>query len=129
MEEIFNERKLEVADELIAEEFTEHNPPPGFEAPPGREMMKQMVGMFAGAFPDMRVTVNHLIAEGDMVVGMMTMSSGTQKTEFMGIPATGKSFEISEIHIVRIVNGQAVEHWGLADDMSMMQQLGVMPSQ
>ena len=43
----------------------------------------------------------------------------------MGIPATGKSIRIDEIHIVRIVDGKAVEHWGLSDDMNMMQQLGV----
>jgi hypothetical protein len=59
------------------------------------------------------------------VVGHQT-TTGTNQGEFMGAPATGKSIEVSEIHIVRIVNGKAVEHWGLMEDMAMMQQLGLM---
>ena len=99
---------------------------PGMNAEPGRAEMKAIVGMFINAFPDLRVTIDELVAEGDIVVGFMT-TTGTHQGEFMGIPATGKPFTMSEIHAVRIVDRLAVEHWGLADDMKMMQQLGVMP--
>ena len=61
-----------------------------------------------------------------MVAGRMT-TTGTHTGEFMGIPATGKRVSFTEIHIVRIANGKAVEHWGNQDDMGMMQQLGVIP--
>jgi hypothetical protein len=81
--------------------------------------------MFVEAFPDVRSTVNFLVAEGDLVVGHQT-TTGHHQGEFMGVPATGKSVTVDEIHIVRIVNGQAVEHWGLANDMAMLAQLGVM---
>ena len=62
-----------------------------------------------------------------MVVGRHT-TTVTHNGEFMGIPATGKQVTIAEIHIVRIVNGKAVEHWGQADQLGMMQQLGVVPA-
>ena len=54
-------------------------------------------------------------------------STGTHSGDFMGIPATGKRVTFTETHIVRIANGKAVEHWGNQDDMTMMQQLGVIP--
>ena len=54
-------------------------------------------------------------------------TTGTHQGDFMGIPATGKKISMGEIHIVRIVNGKGVEHWGQADMMGMMQQLGVIP--
>ena len=80
-----------------------------------------------GAFPDLRVKVEDLIAEGDKIVGRVTLT-GTHQGELMGIPATGKKVSFSEILIVRISNGKAVEQWEVADTMSRMQQLGVIPS-
>lgn len=56
-------------------------------------------------------------------------TEGTHQDEFMGIPATGKKISITEMHMVRVANGKAVEHWGLANAMAMMQQLGVIPEQ
>ena len=90
--------------------------------------MKQMVGMFVTSFPDLKATTSELIAEDDKVVGLMT-ATGTHTGEFMGIPASGKSFTMSEIHVVRIVEGLAVEHWGVTDDLSTTQQIGAIPSQ
>ncbi len=84
--------------------------------------------MFFSAFPDIKVTTHHLVAEGDMVVEYQT-TEGTHQGELMGIPATGKTVSITEMHMVRIANGQAVEHWGLADNMTMMQQLGIIPEE
>ncbi len=85
---------------------------------------RELITTFLGAFPDLQVTVEDLIAEGDKVVGRLTVT-GTHQGELMGIPATGKKVSFSEIHIVRISNGKVVEHWEVADIMSMMQQLGV----
>jgi predicted ester cyclase len=87
--------------------------------------MRQGMETFLRAFPDIRSRVDFMVADGDLVVGHHT-TTGTQAEEFLGIPATGKSFRVDEIHIVRIVDGKAVEHWGLADDLNMLQQLGVL---
>jgi len=110
----------------ISSNFIEHDPEPGVE--PGIDGIKQMMNMFYSAFPDLKVTVNQLVAERDLVVGHMT-TEGTQTGEFMGIPASGKKISITEMNMVRIANGKAVERWGQANAMAMMQQLGVIPEQ
>ena len=86
-----------------------------------------MMTMFLSAFPDLHATIDVLVAEGGLVAGRMT-TTGTHKGDFLGIAATGKQVKFSEIHIVRIANGKATEHWGNSDDMGMMQQLGVIPT-
>ena len=78
------------------------------------------------AFPDLRATVEDEIADGDKVVVRSTWR-GTHQGEFQGIPATGKQVSFPVIDIVRFENGKAVEHWGLVDAMSLMQQLGAIP--
>jgi len=95
---------------------------------PGIDGIKQMMIMFYSAFPDLKVTVNQLVAERDLVVGHMT-TEGTQTGEFMGIPASGKKISITEMTMVRMANGKAVERWGQANAMAMMRQLGVIPEQ
>ncbi len=117
-----NKKDAAAIDRLIAPDMVDHNPMPGQEQ--GAEGMKAMMTMFFAAFPDMSVTIDQIVGEGDLVVGRMT-TSGTHKGEMMGIPATGKKVTFTEMHMVRIVNGKATEHWGNADDLGMMQQLGV----
>ena len=122
--DVFSSGDFSAFDDLIAPDMVEHNPAPG--QGPGPEGMKQMAGMFRTAFPDARITVEDLIAEGDKVVGRMSFT-GTNTGEFMGAPATNKSVTIQEIHICRFSGGKMVEHWGLEDSMGMMQQLGLIP--
>ena len=124
-DDVLNSKNPDTIDNFMAPEFQDHNPPPGF--PPGLAGLKQMMTMFFSAFPDLKITTDDLIAEGDMVVGRHT-TTGTHKGDFMGIAATGKQVKINEIHWVRTVGGKAVEHWGLSDDLSMMTQLGVIPA-
>jgi predicted ester cyclase len=124
VDEVFNQGRLATADELGAG-YIEHTPAPG--QAPGIEGFKQMVQMLRGAFPDLRVTIEDLIAEGDRVVARMT-TSGTHRGEFMGLAPSGKRFTISEIHILRVANGKVLEHWGVADDFGMLQQLGAVPA-
>ena len=88
--------------------------------------MREMLEMFFAGFPDLKVTLNQVIAEGDLVAGAMT-TEGTQTGVFMGIPASDKKISITEMHMVRVADGKVVEHWGVTDAMGMMQQLGVMP--
>ena len=126
VEEIFNRGNMSRADEFLAPEFVERE-----ELPPGiardREGVKQLTAMFRSAFPDFKATIDDIVAEGDKVVIRQTWS-GTHQGEFMGVPPTGKSISINVIDIIRIAEGQFVEHWGVMDQMAMMQQLGVIPA-
>jgi steroid delta-isomerase-like uncharacterized protein len=123
MKEVFSRGNISLVDELLAPDFVEHEElPPGI--PPGREAVKQFSTLFRSAFPDLKITIDDIIAEGDKVV-VRGIWSGTHKGEFMGIPPTGKSVSFGVIDIVRIVGGKVVEHWGQMDTLRMMQQLGV----
>lgn len=83
--------------------------------------------MIRAAFPDLHVTVEDMVAEGDKVVARVTMS-GTHKGEFMGIAPTGKQITVGIIEILRIAGGKVVEHWNVVDSLGMMQQLGAVPA-
>jgi predicted ester cyclase len=121
-----NERDLEALDEFLAPDFVSHEAlPPG--VPPGRESVKQLFSMMRSAFPDLQATVEDQIAEGDKVVARLTFS-GTQQGDFMGVvPPTGRRVAYGVIDTFRIADEQVVEHWGVADIMGLMQQLGVGP--
>jgi predicted ester cyclase len=124
--EVFHENKMEVVDEVLAADVTDHGMlPPGF--PPGREGLKAFITALKVAFPEMRYTVIHEVAEGDMVVQHMS-ASGTMKGEFAGMSPTGKSATWDEVHIVRMKDGKAVEHWAVVDQLGMLQQLGLAPA-
>jgi hypothetical protein len=79
------------------------------------------------AFPDLHVTVEDMVEEGDKVVGRNTVT-GTHQGEYMGLPATGKSVTYREIIIFRFVNGRIAETWGVVDVFSQMKQLGMIPA-
>jgi steroid delta-isomerase-like uncharacterized protein len=123
-EEVVNKGNLKLIDELVAAEFVEHEELPGFK--PGREGLKDFFTMYRAAFPDLHFQVNDLVAKGDKVWAYITIH-GTHKGQFMDLAATGKKIEVKGFDIIRIVDGKAVEHWGLTDTMAMMQQLGAMP--
>jgi steroid delta-isomerase-like uncharacterized protein len=122
--ELFNEGDLAVADEIVSADYVNHDAMPG-EAP-GREGLKQYVQYVRSAFPDGHFTIDDQIAENDKVVTRFT-TTGTHQGEFMGIPATGRSVEITAINIHRIVDGQIREAWLNIDRLGLMQQLGVIP--
>jgi steroid delta-isomerase-like uncharacterized protein len=123
--EVMNQGKLEVIDQLVAEGYIEHEHYPG--SPPTFDGLKQTVGAFRNAFPDLRFEVHNMIVENDTVVAYATLH-GTHQGEFAGIPATGKTVAVAGIDTVRFANGKAIEHWGNTDNLGMMQQLGVAPA-
>ena len=125
VEEVYNMRNVAAVDAFLSLRFMDHGAPTG--AAPGREGFKQLLANVFDAFPDFTVRIEDLIAEGDKVVSRSTIW-GTHRREYLGIPSTGKPFEISEIHIFRFANGKVVEHWVNSDDLGMMQQLGVIPA-
>jgi len=123
-EDAFNKGDLSVANETIATNYVYHGPM-GMEYK-GPEGFKQVVTMFRTAFPDLHITVEDMVAEGDKVVSYYTMT-GTHKGELMGIAPTDKKVKFSGIVIVRWVGSKEVEARGVGDMLSMMQQLGVAP--
>lgn len=124
-DELWNERNLAVADEVIAENGVNYDTQLT-AMPAGPEEMKQTVRMVTEAFPDNHHTVEEMIAEGEHVVAHVTLT-GTHEGEFMGIPPTGRRIEVNEIHIYRLAGGKAVEHRVGRDDLGAMRQLGVIP--
>ncbi len=124
-DEVMNQGNLDLIDELVAPDFVEHQVFPGLPTT-GPESVKAGIGMFRSAFPDLRMAADDMIAEGDKVAVRATMS-GTHRGEFMGIPATNKSFSITAIDIVEIRDGKATAHWGEVDQGAMMEQLGLAP--
>ncbi|HXV72832.1 MAG TPA: ester cyclase [Acidimicrobiia bacterium] len=93
-------------------------------APRGIEGTKELISGLRTAFPDLTATVDEQIAEGDKVVSVVTMT-GTHKGDFMGMPATGRSFTIPGVSIWEVRGGQLISEWVNWDSMAMMQQLGV----
>jgi steroid delta-isomerase-like uncharacterized protein len=122
--EAINQNNLDALDEVVAPDITDHDPAPG--QAPGLEGVKQWFSSVHTAFPDFRMNVEDMIAEGDKVVARVRLS-GTHQGEFMGIDATGNRVTITGIDILRVnADGKIVERWGNFDDLGMMQQLGVM---
>ncbi len=122
LDEAFGKGNLAAVDDLIADMFVDHSPPPDISG--DKAGMKQTVKLFRSAFPDLRLTIEDMIAEGDKVA-VRVVTRGTHKGELMGIAPTGRSVTINEQHIVRFANGKITEHWGVEDNLGMMQQLGV----
>lgn len=124
-EDIFNQGHLDVADEIVAANYVNHNPAPG--ETPGVAGLKQFVTTLRTAFPNLHFTIDDLIAEADKVTTRWTVT-GTHQEEFAGIPATGKPVTVTAINIHRIVDGKVQEGWLNWDALGMMQQLGVIPA-
>ena len=122
VEEYWHTGDADAFDEVVAPDFVHHAP----GLPPDLEGFKQVLHMLRAAFPDMRFTVEDLIAEGDKVVDRATWQ-GTHQGEMMGISPTGNSVTVTEMHVSRIAEGKIVERWGQTDMLGMMQQLGAVP--
>lgn len=123
-EDVVTGGNLELADELLAEDYVLHFP--GMPQPIDRVGHKQLVLMFRTAFPDWAETVDDVIAENDKVVIRVT-GTGTHRAEFQGIPPTGKPVTATGVGIGRIAGERIAEAWGFYDALGMMQQLGALP--
>jgi steroid delta-isomerase-like uncharacterized protein len=123
-EEVFNQRNTAAIDNFLAADQVDHTLPPNL--PPTTAGTKQAITMYLQAFPDLHVTIEDMIAEGDRVAARFT-SEGTQRGPFGGIPPTGRQAKIRSHLIARIADGKIVEQWGLDDQVGMLMQLGVIP--
>ncbi len=119
----FNRGDLAAIDQFIADDYVDHSRP----GPGGPAGVRQFYTMMHAAFPDISVTIEDAIAEGDKVAVRFTVR-GTHQGELMGIPASGRSVTLTGIDINRFANGRLVERWANQDDLGFMQQLGVLPA-
>jgi steroid delta-isomerase-like uncharacterized protein len=113
-----------IADEVLAPGYRLHFP--GFP-PLDRAGHKQMIAAFHDAFPDLRITVEAQVAEGDRVANYILMQ-GTQHGAFQGIPPSGKAVTVSGTNIMRLEGVKIMELWGYLDTFGLMQQLGAIPA-
>jgi steroid delta-isomerase-like uncharacterized protein len=123
--EAFNAGDLDKAVEVFAPNAVIHNS--GAPDPLNVEGFKQFGGVFRAAFPDGRLSIEDLIAEGDKVVSRISYQ-GNHTGDMLGIPPTGKPVMVSAMIIDQFADGKIVESWRLFDQMGMMQQLGLVPA-
>jgi steroid delta-isomerase-like uncharacterized protein len=121
--ELINAGDIAGFGDLVADDFIEHQGGPGF--PGTKQGTLDFFRAMLDAFPDMHMSVEDLIADGAKTVARARVT-GTHQGDFMGVPPTGSSVDVQLIDIMRFDGaGQVCEHWGVADMLSLMQQLGV----
>lgn len=121
-EEVANNGNVEVLDEILADDFYDHDPAP--DVTPDREGLKKFFRSMHAAFPDLQTEVIEMVAADDKV-GIRYRVRGTHKGEFMGHPPTGRTFDVAAMQIARFEDGKVKERWGLTDQLGMLEQLGI----
>ena len=120
--EAINTGNLALLDKFVATGYVEHSE--GFQ---GVEPFKQQITAFRTAFPDLRVTIDDLMIDGDRFASRTTVT-GTHTGDLMGMPATGRHISVEAVDLGHIENGQAKDRWGGLNMYSMLTQLGVIPA-
>jgi steroid delta-isomerase-like uncharacterized protein len=125
--DIIVQGKLAVADEIFAADHVTHDPhsPPG-GWPNGPESLKMVAAPLRAGFPDLDVTIEDQIAEGDKVVTRWS-ARGTNSTSLRGMPPTGKTVSVTGANVARFAGGQIVESWFNFDMLTLLRQLGLVP--
>ena len=126
VEVVFNGRALDRIGEFFAEDVVDHTFPPG--TPQGLTSKRAQVEAFLTAFSDLKIVYEDQVAEGDKVSGRLTLT-GTHDGDMFGIPPTGKPVSVSGMDVLRFADGKIAEHWAVLDQLSMMQQLGLAPTE
>jgi predicted ester cyclase len=124
IEQAYNKGNVDVLNEAFAPNFVEHQ---AGIVPPKAEGVKRSIAFLRGAFPDLELTIEEIITNGDKTWARIT-GRGTHQGPFMGLPPSGRAFTITVMDVCRFENGQIVEHWGVADQLSVMAQIGALPS-
>jgi steroid delta-isomerase-like uncharacterized protein len=123
IDEIFVRGRPEAVDELLADDFVSHT---WRATGDGKGDLKRAIDRLSNVLANVSFTVEDVIAEGDRVAVRVT-AQATQVGQFMGVPPSGKSYSIGEIHIFRVRDGKVTEHWHQYDQLGMMHQLGALP--
>jgi steroid delta-isomerase-like uncharacterized protein len=125
-DEMLGNGDLDKLDELVTDDVVDHQEGmPG--QPEGKEGVIFFVNAMRGAFSDLNATIDQSVESGDMASALVTVTA-KHTGDFMGVPATDKSVEVEGIDIIRIEDGKCAEHWGVTDNMSLMQQIGAVPA-
>ena len=124
-EAIWDKHNPDAVDEYFASDFTNHSAPPG--VPADREGLKGLIAMYFGAFPDLKVTQEFVLADGDKVI-IRWNATGMHTGPLGDIAATGNKITTHGISIAQIADGKIVAAWNESDQMDLMQQLGVFPA-
>jgi steroid delta-isomerase-like uncharacterized protein len=125
-DEMLTKGNMDALDDLVTDDVVDHEQGlPG--QPEGKEGVRFFVTTMRDAFSDLKARMGPSVESGDMVAAEVTIS-GRHTGEFMGVPATDKSFEINTVDIIRIEDGKCAEHWGVTDNMALMQQIGAVPA-
>src|SRR5262249_32956059 len=123
-EEIWNDRRVELVDELIAEDLVDHVDLPGIDGT-GRSRYRASLALMHNAFSDYHEEIELVVADDDKAVSYVRLT-GTHDGDLMGLPPTGRPIDVRAIGILRFAGGQAVERWGIGDNLTQMQQLGLL---
>ena len=121
-EEVFNKKNLDAIEELCAPDLVDHNAMPG--QAPGTKGLKDAFATFFRGLPDLRITIQELVAERDIVVARFS-GTATHTGELMGAAPTGKTVTMRGMDMIRIKSGKATEVWHEGDDAVVLMQLGV----
>ena len=121
IEEAFNGGRVELLEQFLAPSYVFHDAPPNVA--PGIEGVRQTIRMFHGAFPDLKITLEEMVAEGDLVCARATTRGTHSGQPMMGIAATGKKFVMRGMTMVRIQNGRITDSWVSNDVLGLMNQL------
>lgn len=124
-DQILNAGKFDAMGDYVSPNYKRYLS--ALAAPINADAQKQRLAGLRAAFPDLKLTIDDIIAEGDRVAIRGTVTA-TQKGAFSGIPPTGKQATVTALETLRIENGKIVEHWGGSDNLDMMQQLGAIPA-
>jgi steroid delta-isomerase-like uncharacterized protein len=124
-EEVWGRGDQATLEELLDPDFVDHDALPG--QAPGREGHKQILAAFHSAFPDLNVTTEDIVTEGEKVVSRWT-ARGTHHGELLGIAPTGNEVTIKGIDVLRVAEGRIAERWSQFNSLEMMQQLGAVPT-
>ena len=123
IEEGFSKGNLAALDDLFAANFMEHQ---SGIMPANLEGLKGSIAGLRAAIPDLRLTIEEIVADGDKTWARL-VARGTHRGKMMGLSPTGNTITVDVIDICRFEGGKIVEHWGVADRLGMMQQLGAIP--
>jgi len=124
-QELWDKWRVDTADQLFTVDYRFHLP--GVAVALDRDATKQVILMFKGSFPDLTHVVDEIIAEGDTVAVRWTVQ-GTHRGDFQGIPATGKTVNLSGLTVHHLRDGKICETWLSFDSMELLQKLGAIPA-
>ena len=120
-EEVQSKGNFELFEELFADDFLDHTPQPG--RTPDKAGARELYHVLCEAFPDFHAEIHWQAADGDLVTTYKTYH-GTHQGLFFGIAPTGREIHFETVDAMRVRNGQIIEHWGVANLLSLLQQLG-----